>query len=76
MNTHRVRLLVGYAGGLVTIDGMADAWGISRQGAVQYVDRHPDFPDPLPLDVYRTGGTERNRRVWLFAEVDAYRPLR
>lgn len=70
----RTRHLIGHNGGLITIAGMAEAWGITRQAAREYADRD-DFPDELPLDVGRSDDGRQTWRVWLYAEVDMFRPL-
>lgn len=70
----RTRTLIGYAGGLITIAGMAEAWGVSRQAAREYTEK-PGFPDELPLDVGRSEDRAQPWRVWLYAEVDLFRPL-
>lgn len=56
------------AGGLISLNGMANAWGVSRQQASLY-SLEDGFPEPVPTD-----GT--SRLVWIALEVHAWKAAR
>lgn len=66
-DTQHARDAIQHAGGLVSVAGMAQLWGISKQAVQQWIARTPGFPEPL--EVY---GSEQTR-VWLLDEVQDFR---